>query len=266
MIRTIFVWSCIVVATLLLGFLTLVTYPFDRRGKVIHRYARLWGKSALLANHVKVRMDGLEELNGKGPYIFMSNHQGSYDIFALLAHLPFQFKWLAKKELFSIPFFGWTMAAAGYISIDRKGTRQTVKALNEAAEKIREGMSVVIFPEGSRSPDGSIQPFKKGGFTLAIKSGVPIVPIAITGTREIMPKDKLTAASGQIRIRMSPPIEIKNYSLKDRKSLMEKVSKTISKNFTLISSPSPHPSPACGPKPSADGPVKGEGDVGERKR
>jgi len=244
MIRTIFVWSCIVVATLLLGFLALVTYPFDRKGRVVHRYARLWGKSALLANHVKVRMDGLEELNGKGPYIFMSNHQGSYDIFALLAHLPFQFKWLAKKELFSIPFFGWTMAAAGYISIDREGTRETVKALNEAAEKIREGMSVVIFPEGSRSPDGSIQPFKKGGFTLAIKSGVPIVPIAITGSRDIMPKDKLTAASGEIRIRMSPPIEIKDYSLKDRKSLMEKVSKTISKNFKLISSPSTRPSPA----------------------
>ena len=265
MIRTIFVWSCIVVATLLLGSLTLVTYPFDRRGKVAHRYARLWGKAALLANHVKVRMDG-QELSGKGPYIFMSNHQGIYDIFALLAHLPFEFKWLAKKELFSIPFFGWAMAAAGYISIDREGTRQTVKALNKAAEKIREGMSVVIFPEGSRSPDGSIQPFKKGGFTLAIKSGVPIVPIAIAGTRDIMPKDKLTAASGEIRIRMSPPIEIKDYALKDRKSLMEKVSKTISKNFKLISSPSTHPSPACGPKPSADGPVKGEGDMGERKR
>lgn len=242
MIRAIFVWSCIFVATLLLGFLALVTYPFDRRGRVVHRYARVWGKTALLVNHVKVRMDGLEELDGKGPYIFMSNHQGSYDIFALLAHLPFQFKWLAKKELFSIPFFGWTMAAAGYISIDREGTRETVKALNEAAEKIREGMSVVIFPEGSRSPDGSIQPFKKGGFTLAIKSGVPIVPIAITGSRDIMPKDKLTAASGEIRIRMSPPIEIKNYSLKDRKSLMEMVSKTISKNFKLISSPSTHPS------------------------
>ena len=127
-------------------------------------------------------------------------------------------------------------------------------------------MSLLIFPEGSRSPDGSIQPFKKGGFTLAIKSGVPIVPIAITGSRDIMPKDKLTAAPGEIRIRMGHPIEIKNYALKDRKALMEKVSKTISMNFKLISSPSPHPSPACGPKPSADGPVKGEGDVGERKR
>jgi 1-acyl-sn-glycerol-3-phosphate acyltransferase len=235
MIRTIFVWSCIVVTTLVLGFLAFITYPFDRKGRVVHHYARLWGKAALLANRVKVRVEGMEHLKGEGPYIFMSNHQGSYDIFAFLGHLPFQFKWLAKKELFSIPFFGWTMAAAGYIRIDREGTRRTVDALDEAARKIREGMSVVIFPEGSRSPDGSIQPFKKGGFTLAIKSKVPIVPIAITGSREIMPKERLTAASGEIRIRMDHPIYTQNYSLKDRKSLMEKVRQSISKNFKSIS-------------------------------
>jgi 1-acyl-sn-glycerol-3-phosphate acyltransferase len=235
MIRTIFVWSCIVIALLILGIVIFITYPFDRRGKVIHHYGRLWGKIALLVNRVKVRVEGKEHLKGEGPYIFMSNHQGTYDIFALLGHLPFQFRWLAKKELFSIPFFGWVMAAAGYVSVDREGTRKTVEAMNEAAQKIREGMSVVIFPEGSRSPDGSIQPFKKGGFTLAIKSKVPIIPISIIGSREIMPKGKLTVTSGEIRIRIDHPIETQNYSLKDRKSLMEKVRQTISKNFKLIS-------------------------------
>jgi 1-acyl-sn-glycerol-3-phosphate acyltransferase len=127
------------------------------------------------------------------------------------------------------------MAAAGYINIDREGTRKTVEALDKAAQKIREGMSVVVFPEGSRSPDGSIQPFKKGGFNLAIKSKVPIVPVAIMGSRAIMPKGKLTATSGEIRIRMDHPIETQNYSLKDRKPLMEKVRQTISRNFKLIS-------------------------------
>jgi 1-acyl-sn-glycerol-3-phosphate acyltransferase len=165
----------------------------------------------------------------------MSNHQGSYDIFALLGHLPYQFKWLAKKELFSIPFFGWAMAAAGYISIDREGTRETVEAMNVAAQKIQDGMSVVIFPEGSRSPDGSIQPFKKGGFTLAIKSKVPIVPIAISGSRDIMPKDKLTATAGEIRMFVDHPIETQHCSSKDRGPLMKKVRETISENFKLIS-------------------------------
>jgi 1-acyl-sn-glycerol-3-phosphate acyltransferase len=220
---------------LVLGVFVLITYPFDRKGKVGHYYAKLWGKVALLANGVKVRIEGMGHLNGKGPYIFMSNHQGSYDIFALLGHLPYQFKWLAKKELFSIPFFGWTMAAVGYISIDRGGTRDTVEAMNEAAQKIRDGMSVVIFPEGSRSPDGSIQPFKKGGFTLAIKSKVPIVPVAISGSRAIMPKDKFTATSGEIRILVAHPIETENSALKDRELLMKKVRETISKNFRSIS-------------------------------
>src|SRR4030042_1566903 len=235
MIRTIFVWFCIAISLFVLGSLVILTSPFDRRGKVIHRYGRLWGKVALLVNRVKVRVEGIEHLKGEGPYIIMSNHQGSYDIFALLGHLPFQFKWLAKKELFSVPFFGWVMAAAGYVSVDREGTRETVEAMNEAARKIREGMSLLIFPEGSRSPDGSIQPFKKGGFTLAIKSRVPIVPVAISGSRDIMPKDRLTASPGEIRILVDPPIETEYDSLKDREFLMKKVRETITKNFEMIS-------------------------------
>ena len=236
MFRTIFVWSSIVVATLVLGVLALFTFPFDRKGRVIHRYARLWGRTALVANRVSVKVEGIGNARGEGPYIFMSNHQGSYDIFALLGHLPFQFKWLAKKELFAIPFFGWTMAAAGYVSIDREGSRKTVGAMNQAAQRIRDGMSVVIFPEGSRSPDGAIQPFKKGGFTLAIKSKVPIVPIAISGSRDIMPKGRLSATSGEIRIRIDHPIETHSCSMKDRNALMEKVRMKILRNFALISS------------------------------
>ena len=165
----------------------------------------------------------------------MANHQGSYDIFALLGQLPFQFKWLAKKEVFSIPILGWAMAAAGYISIDRDGTRETVEAMNKAALKIREGASVVIFPEGTRSADGSIQPFKKGGFTLAVKSKVPIVPIAIAGSREILPKDRLRISPGDIRIRIGRPIETVHCSTKDRQALMEEVREAISSDFKLIS-------------------------------
>ncbi len=235
MIRTIFIWSCIVVDTLVLGSLVMITYLFDRSGRTGHGVARLWAKVIVWASGVKVKFEGLEHVRGEGPYLFMSNHQGAYDIFALEGHLPFHFKWLAKKELFYIPVLGWAMAAAGYISIDREGTRKTVEAMNEAARKIQEGMSVVVFPEGSRSPDGSIQPFKKGGFTLAIKSKVPIIPMSITGSREIMPKGKLAASPGEIRIRIDHPIETQNYSLKDRKILMEKVRQTISKNFKLLS-------------------------------
>ena len=235
MIKAIFVWFCIGVSGLVISLLCIATYPFDRQGRVIHRFAGCWGKVALLTCGVKVRVEGLEHVTGKGPYVFMSNHQGSFDIFSLMAHLPFQFKWLAKKEIFSIPILGWAMAAAGYISIDREGTRETVEAMNKAARKIHDGMSVVIFPEGSRSRDGSIQPFKNGGFSLAIKAKAPVVPMAISGSREVMPPEVLAAASGEIRIRIDPPIATETYSVKDREMLKEKVREAISRNFELIS-------------------------------
>jgi len=234
MIRTIFVWFSIVLSGLVFASCAIVTYLFDRKGEMAHLCARLWGKVVLLANGVHVKVEGLEQLRSKGPYVFMANHQGSYDIFALLGRLPFQFKWLAKKEIFSIPILGWAMTAAGYVSIDRDGTRETVEAMNKAAQKIQEGMSVVIFPEGTRSSDGSIQPFKKGGFTLAVKSKVPIVPIAIAGSREILPKDRLTISPGDIRIQIGRPIETAHCSTRDRQALMEEVRQAISSQFKMI--------------------------------
>ena len=235
MIRTVFVWFCIVVAGAILGSLCIICYPLNPSGRLNHHFARLWGNIALWANRVKVRVEGLQHVPGQGPYVFMSNHQGSYDIFALLGHLPFQFKWLAKKEISSIPILGWAMKATGYIFIDRQATRETVKAMKNAAEKIHEGMSVVIFPEGSRSPDGSVQPFKKGGFTLAIKSKVPIIPVAIIGSREIIQKGKLSVYPGSISIRIDRPVETKGSTMKDREALMDQIHGIILKNFRFIS-------------------------------
>jgi len=235
MIRTIFVWSCIVVAGAIIGSLCILCYPFNPSGRLNHRLAGFWAKIALWANGVKVGVEGLEHILGQGPYIFMSNHQGSYDIFALLGHLPFQFKWLAKREIFSIPILGWAMKATGYISIDRQGGRETVEAMKSAAEKIHQGMSVVIFPEGSRSSDGSIHPFKKGGFTLAIKSQVPIVPIAISGSREIIQKGRMKVYPGSISILIDRPVETEGFTMKDREMLMVKLHGIILRNFSLIS-------------------------------
>jgi 1-acyl-sn-glycerol-3-phosphate acyltransferase len=236
MIRTVFVWFWIVVAGAVLSTLCILCYPLNSRsGRLNHRIAGLWGKVALWANRVKIRVEGLENVPGEGPYIFMSNHQGSYDIFALLGFLPFQFKYVAKKELFSIPILGQAMKTTGYISIDREGTRETVKAMNEAAGRIRDGMSVLIFPEGSRSPDGSIQPFKKGGFTLAIKSQVPIVPVAIAGSDKIIPKGKMRIHPGSISLRLDRPVETKGRTMKDREPLMNQIHGILLKNFQLIS-------------------------------
>ena len=235
--RTKFVWSCIVFFTVVLGICAFLTFPFDRRGKVIHLYARLWGWLALVANGIKVQVTGFKHIDSKNPSIYMCNHQGSFDIFALLAHLTVQFRWVAKVGLFRIPVLGWAMSTAGYISLDRSKRKRAYRGMEVAARKIREGTSVVIFPEGTRSYDGALQPFMNGGFTLAIRAGVPIVPITINGTWAIIPRTTLRIKQGTIRIVIERPIKTRGLTIKDRKRLMQEVERKIRDNL---------PSPARG--------------------
>jgi 1-acyl-sn-glycerol-3-phosphate acyltransferase len=160
----------------------------------------------------------------------MANHQSDFDILIILAHLPGQFRWIVKKELFNIPLFGAAMRNAGYIEIDRQNHVKAVKSVDEAARKIREGKSVMSFPEGTRSSDGKIKPFKQGMFYLAIMSGVPIVPVSIIGAREIMPKRSLQIKPGKITMVIDRPIDVSGYSLENRQELIERVRNIINKN------------------------------------
>jgi 1-acyl-sn-glycerol-3-phosphate acyltransferase len=232
MVRSVLLWVSIVISTVGLSILAFITFPFDRNGNIVHHYARWWAKIQLLVSGVRVKVGGLEHLDKETPYIYMSNHQGSYDIFALLSCLPVQFRWIAKKELFAIPILGWAMGAANYISIDRSGRRRALESIERAARKIKGGVSVVIFPEGTRSRDGSIQPFKRGGFTLALKSGVPIIPITINGSRDVMPRDSMRVRPGEIRVSVDGAIQTTPFSLRERNVLMEKVRETIERNLT----------------------------------
>jgi len=235
LVRTIFGWSCLVVFTVVLGVCAFLTFLFDRRGNVIHLYARLWGWLILVANGIKVRVRGFEHIDPTRPSLYMCNHQGTFDIFTLLAHLPVQFRWVAKVGLFKIPVLGWAMSTAGYISLDRSNRKRAYRGMKTAAQKIKEGASVVIFPEGSRSYDGTLQPFMNGGFTLAIKSGIPICPIAINGSWAIMPRTTLRIKKGTIRIVIEQPIETSILTMKDRKRLKQELEQKIRAN---LSSPS----------------------------
>jgi 1-acyl-sn-glycerol-3-phosphate acyltransferase len=231
MIRSVLLWTSIVVTTVGLSTLAFITVPFDRNGNIVHHYARWWAKIQLWVSGVRVKVKGLEHLDKESPHIYMSNHQGSYDIFALLSCLPVQFRWIAKKELFAIPILGWAMRAANYISIDRSGKRKALASIERAAGKIKGGISVVIFPEGTRSRNGSIQPFKRGGFTLAIKSGVPIIPLTINGSWNVMPRGSMKVRPGEIRVRINRAIQTTPLSLRDRNVLMEKVRETLTTNL-----------------------------------
>lgn len=232
MTRSVLLWISIVVSTIGLSTLAFVTFPFSRTGNIVHHYARWWAKIQLLVSGVRVKVKGLEYLAKKAPFIYMANHQSAYDIFALLSCLPVQFRWIAKKELFAIPVLGWAMRAANYISIDRSGRKKALESIERAANKIKGGVSVVIFPEGTRSRDGSIQPFKRGGFTLALKSGVPIIPIAIKGSSDVMPRDSLRVRPGEIHITIDRAIDTAPYSLRERDALMERVRGTLERNLS----------------------------------
>jgi 1-acyl-sn-glycerol-3-phosphate acyltransferase len=211
--------------------LAYLTFPFDRKGWITHKYARAWGWLIVKTSGVQVTLSGSDHIATRKPHVFMANHQGAYDIFSLLGYLPVDFKWVAREEIFRIPILGWAMRAAGYISIDRKGRKKAILSIERAAARIREGASVLVFPEGTRSPDGKIHPFKKGGFTLAVKAGVPIVPISIRGSREVLPRSSLRVRPGRIEITVGKPIQTEGRGLADRGDLMQQVREAIESGF-----------------------------------
>jgi 1-acyl-sn-glycerol-3-phosphate acyltransferase len=222
-------WVCF--ATLVAGTLVIVLSFFVRSGNPLHKIARLWGKSILVVSRIKVTVEGLSNIDPSSPYIYMPNHQSNFDIPVLLGHLTVQFRWLAKMELFKIPVFGRAMRKAGYISIDRNRRESAFESLKVAANKIKSGVSVLIFPEGTRSWDGNIRPFKKGGFVMAIDSGVPIVPVVITGTRAIMPKGKFRVYPGHVSMVILKPIGTSTYTRETKEALMESVRRVICENI-----------------------------------
>jgi 1-acyl-sn-glycerol-3-phosphate acyltransferase len=231
MIRTLFITIWVVFSTLVLGILVIVLSFFVRSGNPMHNIARLWGRSILAASRIKVTVTGMSNIDPASPYIYMPNHQSNFDIPVLLGHLRVQFRWLAKMELFKIPIFGRAMRKAGYISIDRNNRESAFKSLAVAANQIKNGVSVLIFPEGTRSRDGNIQSFKKGGFVVAIDAGVPIVPVVITGTRAIMPKGKFRVYKGHVRMDIQKPIPTSTYTRETKAALMESVRRVICENF-----------------------------------
>lgn len=192
-----------------------------------HSLAIIWGKAALLLGGVNLDVEGTEHIPLDRPAIFMSNHQSNFDVPILFAQLPIQFRWLAKKELFDVPFFGFAMKRAGYIPVDRADRKKAIASMSDAADRIRQGTSVIIFPEGTRSLNGNLLPFKKGGFMLALDSGAPVVPVAISGSIDLMQKQSLFIKGGAVKLRFFPPIETAQLTTSDRDRLMDDVFSSI---------------------------------------
>lgn len=193
--------------TFLVSFSAGICALFDPSGRLYDLHARLWAHTALKLSGTPVYITGAEHVP-ESSCIFMSNHQSNFDILSLIAKLPRRVYWIAKKELFDIPVFGTSMRRAGYIPLDRSNGRNALKSMEMAAQIIRKGKSVVMFPEGTRSCNRRLLPFKRGGFMLAVRAGVPVVPVTINGSGLVNPSGKIELYSGAISIKLHPALVI----------------------------------------------------------
>jgi 1-acyl-sn-glycerol-3-phosphate acyltransferase len=231
MARNISIILGIILVTVFMAVIAILVSFVTAGGETAHKVGRIWAKCILALSNIRVTVKGLSNLKPGRSYIYMANHMSNFDIPVLQAYLPVQFRWLAKAELYKIPIFGYAMKRAGYISIDRSDRKSAIESLNKAVKIIRDSVSVIIFPEGTRSRTNNVQPFKKGGFFLAVDSGVPIIPIIIHGTGRIMPKKQKLIKPANVTIEISKPIESSNYTRKTKNDLIKKVRHVILESF-----------------------------------
>jgi 1-acyl-sn-glycerol-3-phosphate acyltransferase len=215
--------------TVLWGTLAIPLFLLDRT-RAPSWVARNWIAWVLATCGVRVEADGLENLRASQPCVIMSNHQSVFDIAAIVHTLPIPWRFVAKRELLKIPFFGWALALADQVVVDRDDREQAVASLKRAAERVRGGVSVIIFPEGTRSHDARLKPvesFKSGGFHLAIEARVPIVPTTVSGSHRITPKRSLKIHSGAIKVHYGKPIPTAELSIDDRNELKRRVHEAL---------------------------------------
>jgi 1-acyl-sn-glycerol-3-phosphate acyltransferase len=218
----VFVDPLIILSTFLCGLVSLVASPFDPTGGFMIKTARVWARSLLAITGVRVKVEGLEKLKPGVSYVFASNHLSYMDTPVILTHIPADFRFMAKEGLFKIPLMGTHLGQAGHIPVPRENPRAAVKTMTLAADTIRSrNISILIFPEGGRTEDGLMQPFKDGAAYIAIKAGVPIVPVALSGTREILAMHSATFHRGKVTLSIGDPIQTTGLTLHDRKTLTE---------------------------------------------
>jgi 1-acyl-sn-glycerol-3-phosphate acyltransferase len=210
----------IVIATIIFGFISLAASLYDPEKRRQAAIARAWSGILLWVSGVKVKVEGLEKISRDGSYVFVSNHLSYMDTPVVLANIPVQFRFLAKRGLFQIPFLGWHLARAGHIRVPRGDARAAVKTMAVAAEVVRkERISLLIFPEGGRSRQGALGEFKEGAAYIAVRSGVPLVPMCLKGTREVLPFGSGHIRSGTVIMRIGDPIPTGESSDRDRARL-----------------------------------------------
>jgi 1-acyl-sn-glycerol-3-phosphate acyltransferase len=237
--RTVFfLIPLIALYTIVLGTMSLWSSLVDRTGHFAHWCARTWSRLILATSGVRVTTSGLARLEPGRTYVFVANHQSLYDIPILFWSLPFQLRIIAKASLGSIPFLGWHLRRTGHMLVDRKRP-EAKKILGWGARLMSGGLSVIVFPEGTRSPDGRVARFKGGSFLLALEAGLPIVPLSLVGSRHIMQKGRVTSHPGEVRLIVHEPIDTRGLGGSDAKEFGERVRRIIAPDAEFDVAPQP---------------------------
>jgi 1-acyl-sn-glycerol-3-phosphate acyltransferase len=232
MLGSLFRLAAGIFVTLVMAVVAIVALAFDRTGKKYHWVSRQWSRVALRVCGVRVSVRGTEHLEPGRSYIYVCNHASMFDIPVVSAGIPDDIRIVYKRELEKIPLFGWGLRWSNYIGIDRGRSAEARRSLDEAVAKIRKGASVLMFGEGTRTEDGKLQPFKRGAFHLAVRSGVSVVPLTINGSYTIVPKHSLRIRPGTVELVLSPPIAIAAVEGKDAElKLMEQVRAAIAAEY-----------------------------------
>jgi len=202
--------------TIIGGIAAITASLLDSTGVLVQRAARCWARALIWVGRISVQVHGLENLVPGQNYIFAANHRSNFDIYVLLSYLPGIFAFVAKKSLFQIPLFGQAIQRLGCVPVDRDNIQQAIHCLHEAAARIKQGKSMIIFPEGTRATVPELLPFKKGVFIMALKAGQPVVPVAVNGTRFVQPRGAIRVRPGVVQVVICPPIFPENFRRKEQ--------------------------------------------------
>jgi 1-acyl-sn-glycerol-3-phosphate acyltransferase len=247
-VRTVFfLIPLISVYTAVLGTLSVLSSLFDRRGMFAHGCARLWSRLILATTGVMVTRKGLDRIARGKTYVFVSNHQSIYDIPVVFASVPFQLRIIAKESLGRVPFLGWHLRRTGHLLVDRKNPDRP-GILRRWKGLVGEGLSLIVFPEGTRSADGRVGAFKAGSFLLAIEAGLPIVPITILDSRFVMAKGRLTTRPGRVRLIVHDPIETAGLDPSEARQLAQRVRDRVADPLTGAVAEDPRGASASSPE------------------
>jgi 1-acyl-sn-glycerol-3-phosphate acyltransferase len=222
-------WATI--ATIILGIPVMVAGLLSRTGNLAFSISKLWAYTMLAVSFVRTEIKNKNKILKGTPYIIISNHQSHYDIITLVTTLGIQFRWIIKKEILKLPIFGYALYASRNIFIDRSNTARAIESINKGIDRLPKGVSVMVFAEGTRSPDGQIHEFKKGGFVTAVRRKIPILPVTVNGSRRVMRKGSFTFKPGKIQIVIGDPINTSGYTTDTVQELIDKTRQAIIANF-----------------------------------